>query len=466
MQSHKLHIPSISGAFVLGVAVIFSVLVSSCGNGKSERDETPDRTDTLRAVTLYGPTSFFIYRGDSIGYDYSLLEDLCEVKHWALKLEVAGSLKRAVEMLDSGIVDIIAYEVPITGYYKQLVLPCGPENYTTQVLVQPKVKGEPDITDVTQLVGKDVYVELDSKYQRRMENLNAELGGGINIIPIDTDTLLTEDLIQMVSDGRIPMTVIDSDVAKLNKTYFNDLDVSMNVSFPQRASWAVAPGNHSLADQINDWFESEVQTEANEELLRRYFEQSKSRQYTNYDFSKGYISQYDSYFKKYAPNIDWDWRLLAAQAYAESNFNPRARSWVGAKGLMQIMPRTGRGYGASVNSLGNPDVSVKVATRLLDDLDGYLKEYVPNDKERVKFVIGAYNVGIAHVYDAIRLAKKYNLDPQKWDDNVEKALLMKAKPKYYNDPVVKYGYCRGTETSAYVKRIMRFYDDAKKHIPA
>ena len=185
-----------------------------------------------------------------------------------------------------------------------------------------------------------------------------------------------------------------------------------------------------------------------------------------FDFSKGYISKYDHLFKQYAPKVGWDWRLLAAQAFVESKFNPRARSWVGARGLMQIMPSTARGYRTPVKSLGNPETSLKVATSLINDLDSYLTKYVPNDKERLKFVIAAYNVGIAHVYDAIALAKKYGLDPQRWDDNVERAILMKMNPKYYNDPVTKYGYCRGTETVAYVDRITRFYQQASREIQA
>ncbi len=186
----------------------------------------------------------------------------------------------------------------------------------------------------------------------------------------------------------------------------------------------------------------------------------------NFDFSKGYISKYDDLFRSYAPKVGWDWRLLAAQAFAESRFNPKAKSWVGARGLMQIMPRTARGYRTPVSRLNNPETSLRVATSLINDLDSYLVKYVPNDKERLKFVIAAYNVGIAHVYDAIALAKKYKLDPQRWDDNVERAILMKTNPKYYNDPVVRFGYCRGTETTAYVDRIMNFYEQARREISA
>ena len=443
-----------------------AALLSCSQSTDSTRADAHSLPDTLKVVTLYSPTSYFIYRDEPMGYDYTLVDSLAKQKGMVLDLQVARSLSSAIAMLDSGKVDLIAYDVPITEHYLKYVVPCGPENYTSQVLVQPKVQGQAPITDVTELVGREVYVEKDSKYLRRLNNLNDELGGGIIIHEVYGDTLITEDLIEMVSDGKIPLTVVDSDIARLNRTYYPALDIDLPVSFAQRASWAVAPDKKWLADSINNWFAQASPQETNKELLKQFFEQSKFTPTVRFDFSKGYISQYDNLFKKYAPNIGWDWRLMAAQAYQESKFKPNARSWVGARGLMQIMPATARGYRTKVSQLNNPETSVKVATQLLDDLDGYLLKHVPNDAERRKFVIAAYNVGIAHVYDAIALAKKYGLNPEVWDDNVSKAILMKINPKYYNDPVVKYGYCRGTETVDYVKKITNFYEHARREISA
>ena len=421
-------------------------------------------TDTLHAVTLYGPTSYFIYKGEPMGYDYALLREFAAYSNKALKLDVAPSLSAAIAMLDDGTDQLLAYNVPITAHYRDLVLHCGPESYASQVLVQPLIKGNPAISDVTGLIGKDVYVIDDSKYLRRLKNLNEELADDVSIHPVSPDSATDEDLIALVAAGDIPFTVVDSDIARLNETYFHGIDISTEISTPQRASWAVAPGDTTLAAQVDRWFEDQGKSAGNIDLLKRFYEMSKAEPYSAFDFSKGYISRYDDLFRRYSDNIGWDWRLMAAQAYAESLFNPKARSWVGARGLMQIMPRTGRGYGASLASLNNPDVSVKVASRLIADLNRYLIDLVPNDSERRKFIIAAYNCGIAHIYDAIALADKYGLDPQKWDGNVEKALLMKMNPKYYNDPVVKYGYARGTETSAYVRRIMDFYDNAVREI--
>lgn len=452
-----------------GIAAIAAALtVTACShNSDTPNSDNPHGLpDTLRVVTLYSPTSYFIYRDQPMGYDYTLVDSLARQKGMVLDLKVAPSLSDAVAMLDSGKVDLLAYEVPITEHYLKYVVPCGPENYTTQVLVQPKVKGEVPVTDVTDLVGREVYVEKDSKYLRRLKNLNEELGGGIEIKEVDGDTLITEDLITMVSDGRIPLTIVDSDIARLNRTYYPDLNIDLPVSMPQRASWAVAPDKAWLADSIDAWFAQASPTQTNKQLLKQYFEQSKFTPTVRFDFSKGYISQYDHLFKKYAPTVGWDWRLMAAQAWQESRFKPNARSWVGARGLMQIMPKTARGYRTSVKQLANPETNVKVATQLINDLNRYLKKHVPDDRERLKFVIAAYNVGIAHVYDAIALAKKYGYDPQVWDDNVSKALMMKMNPKYYNDPVVKYGYCRATETVGYVKNITNFYENARRQISA
>ena len=173
--------------------------------------------DTLIVGTLYSPTSYFLYREEPMGFDYDLVRQLSTDKGIPFRLEVATSLASAVEMLDSGKIHLLAYEVPVTAEYKGHVIPCGKETITNQVLVQPRDKGKL-ISDVTDLVGRDVYVEKGSKYQHRLINLNDELGGGIKIHAIDRDTLITEDLIAMVSEGDIPLTVVDSDIARLNKT--------------------------------------------------------------------------------------------------------------------------------------------------------------------------------------------------------------------------------------------------------
>lgn len=454
-----------------------AVAVAGCAGRKGgdavadAADENHPLPDTLRVATLYSPTSYFLYREQEMGYDYSLVTQWAQEKGMVVDLTVAPSMARMIEMLDSGMVDLAAYEIPVTAEYKQQVVACGPEYVTTQVLVQPLKDGKPEITDETQLIGRDVYVEAGSKYDYRLRNLDSELGGGINIHEVDRDTLITEDLVGMVSDGTIPLTVVDSDIARINKTYYRDLDVSLPLSFPQKASWGVAPGNEWLADSVNAWFLQEAPKRRQAELLKRYFELGKNGDADlsasiSLDLSKGVISPYDAIFKSASKKIGWDWRILAAVGYAESGFNNHLVSWAGARGLMQIMPRSAVAYGLPLDKIEDPQANIEAAARILADLDRSLSKKVPDPGERLKFVIASYNSGIGHVYDAIALATKYGRNPQVWDGNVEQALLMKANPEYYSDPVCRNGYFGGRHTVAYVRKVSGLYDRFKKKIPA
>ena len=144
------------------------------------------------------------------------------------------------------------------------------------MLVQPLIKGNPAISDVTGLIGKDVYVIDDSKYLRRLKNLNEELADEVIIHPVSPDSATDEDLIALVAAGDIPFTVVDSDIARLNETYFHGIDISTEISTPQRASWAVAPGDTTLAAQVDRWFEDQGKSAGNIDLLKRFYEMSKA----------------------------------------------------------------------------------------------------------------------------------------------------------------------------------------------
>lgn len=447
-----------------------TALLAATGCGRTRHAQVPhlregELPDTLRVATLYSPTSYFIYREEEMGLDYSLVKRLADDKGMALDLRVAPNLATLVEMLDSGSIDLIACQVPVTGEYRSRVAPCGPVTETHQVLVQPRRADQPLISDVTQLPGHDVWVENLSKYYYRLHNLNEELGGGIGIHAIDRDTLITQDLIEMVSDGTIPLTVIDSDIARLNHTYYPNLDVALSLSFPQRSAWGVSPRHQWLADSIDAWMGGEKPQDARARLLRRYFELSKDAPSgVPIDLTKGRISPYDDIFRRQAHTIGYDWRLLAAQGYVESQFDSNRISWAGARGIMQIMPGTARAYGADPDSLQSPLVSISTATRIMADLDKALASKVHDPEERIKFTLGAYNAGLAHIYDAIALAGKLGYDPQRWDNNVAECLLLKSNPEYYNDPVCRFGYFRGRQTTTYVDHVLAFYTRCKQYI--
>lgn len=449
-------------------AAIAALLATSCGGGEKQRHEhlRPGHyPDTLRVGTLYSPTSYFLYREDTMGYDYTIARQLAADKNAILDMQVFPSMEALITGLDSGNIDIAAYPIPVTGQFRQRVIACGPRNENFQVLVQPRRATTPLISDVTELIGREIYTEADSKYYYRMLNLNDELGGGIDIRQVDLDSVITEDLMRMVADGEIPLTVVDNDIARVNATYFPGLDMSLAVSFPQRSQWAVATPHQWLADSIDAWIDTDRQRQSQERLMKRYFELAKNEPATvRIDLSRGHISPYDHLFRRYAATINYDWRLLASQGYIESHYDSTKVSWAGARGIMQIMPGTSRAYHVAPEHQVHPETAIRTASLILSDLDKSLKELVPDTTERHKFILAAYNAGLAHIYDAIALAHKYNYDPTVWDNNVSHCLLLKSKEEYYTDPVVKWGYFSGRQTVAYVDEVSRFYTRCKQYI--
>lgn len=448
---------SIKSLLLVGALVFICQACASSPNGDEASYALPD---TLRVGTLYSPTSFFIYRGDTLGYDYERICDFAHDKHIVLKFTIAHSMKSLLNLVKTNKVDLLTYDIPITAEFNKEVLHCGETNTTYQVLVQRADRSK--ITNVTQLKGKDVYVEKGSKYESRLENLNSEIGGGINIKPVDKDTCDVQELVNMVSTGKIPYTIVDSNLGKINKTYYDNIDIHLEISFPQRSSWAVNLNNNELSDSIDAWSTSERTILYTENVSRHYFEQSKysiSNDEPGYEGSGKYkkkpgdISPYDDLFKAYAGHISYPWQILAAISYVESRFNPNVVSWAGAQGIMQIMPSTARGYGFNTSQLSDPEVSVKAAVRELAELEKYFSKRVPDSRERLRFMLAAYNGGIAHIIDAINLAKKHGKNPEVWYGNVEEALKWKSNEHYYNDPVCRYGYFRSNETVNYVHKV-------------
>ena len=395
-------------------------------------------------------------------FQYELSEQFAKSLGVKLRVVVARNVQGLIKKLLAGEGDIIAYNVPITKELKDSLIYCGEEVITHQVIVQRAGGKTKPLTDVTELIGKDVYVK-PGKYYDRLVNLDKELGGGIHIHKVTNDSISVEDLITQVSQGKIPYTVADNDVARLNTTYYPNLNIKLSISFDQRASWAVRKDSPELAAAANKWHEENMTSPAYTASMKRYFEISKATPHTSIlSLREGKISHFDELFKKYASEIDWDWRLLASLAYTESNFDTTAVSWAGAKGLMQLMPATARAMGLPEGKEQNPEESVKAAIKYINATSKSFSS-VPKE-ERLNFVLASYNSGIGHVQDAMALAEKYGKNKYVWKDNVENFILLKSNEEYFTDPVCKNGYFRGIETYNFVRDIMGRYETYKKKI--
>lgn len=442
--------------------------LAGCRNGQSPHsDETDDLqqikdSGELVVLTLYSSTSYFIYRGQEMGFQYELSEQFAKSLGVKLRIKVAKNVHELIEKLSAGEGDLIAYNLPITKEWKDSLTYCGEDVITHQVIVQRAGGHNKPLKDVTELVGKDVYVK-PGKYYERLVNLDKELGGGIRIHQVNNDSITVEDLIMQVSQGKIPYTVADNDIARLNTTYYPNLNIGLSISFDQRASWAVRKDCPQLAEAANQWHRENMTSPAYTASMKRYFEISKAVPHSPIlSLREGKISHFDHLFKKYAPDIDWDWRLLASLAYTESNFDTTAVSWAGAKGLMQLMPATARAMGVPPGKEQNPEESVKAAVKYIAATAKSFSK-IPAD-ERINFVLASYNSGIGHVLDAMALAEKYGKDKFIWKENVETYLLLKSNEEYFTDSVCKNGYFRGIETYNFVRDITARFEQYKQKI--
>jgi membrane-bound lytic murein transglycosylase F len=452
---------------------------NACNQSRTKKTALPhDLPDIMArgkliAVTDYNSSSYFIYRGAPMGYQYDMLELLA--KHLDLDLEiiVENNLDKAFEMLQNNECDLIAMSLNVTKERQQKVNFTQPIGQTRQVLVQRKPDNWKLMADYNldkqlirnqlDLLDKTVHVMANSAFAERLRNLSNEMGDTIHII--ESEKLEVEQLITKVALGEIAYTVADENVALLNQTYYPNIDVATAISFPQNQAWAVNKKSLLWLDELNNWIDQTKGTDLHAVIYNKYFKDMKarSRSVSPYlSLNKGQISEYDKYIKKHSKHIDWDWRLLASLIYQESRFNPQVTSWAGAFGLMQLMPTTARRFGATHS--GPPEEHIKAGVKFIKWIDNQLIDSIPDTDERIKFILASYNVGLGHVLDARRLTQAHGGNPNIWDNQVDEFLRNKSNPEYYNSELVKYGYCRGDETYNYVKEVMRRYELYKRVI--
>ncbi len=470
--------------FLLGICLVVCICCNSntakTNNHKDNAAATiRDYEDILedgklKALIAYSSTSYFLYKGRPMGYEYELLQRLAT--HFGLELEliVAEDLNSLLSELEKGNVDLVAYGLAVTSERKKKVTFTDYLYLTNQVLVQRKPDNWRQLTldqirenlirDPIQLIDDTVSVRFNSSYFERLENLSREIGGTIKI-----DTILgkisTAEIIKMVAEEETDYTIADKNLATINASFYPILDVSVPVSFSQRIAWAVNKDSGVLLEKINEWIESQKKTTDYYVIYNKYFQ---NKRYFNrrvnsefYSLTNNQISQYDEIIKQNALELGWDWRLLASLVYQESRFDTEANAWTGAQGLMQLMPRTAEELGVANSS--EPIENINAGSKYLKSIYANFEE-ITDTVQRIKFTMGAYNSGYYHIMDARKLAKLNNLNANIWDDNVNEMMLALSYPQSFNHPSVNYGYVNGIEPYNYVNQIFERYEHYKNFI--
>lgn len=340
----------------------------------------------LIALTLYGPASYFEWRGADFGPQYRLADAFGQSIGVSVRVDVCRSQQEMLQRLIKGDGDLVAYHVDVVDSLQDEVAFCG-ENEITHLL------------DTLSVVERDRSLRPEAPVAWLVRSSSPQLESALN-----------KWLAQ-------------------NETHF------LNISFPAVAYAQTSHRRRTSSSMGRGWSGGIVpRSHPASPILNA---------------AAGQISKYDHLIKKYAHEVGWDWRLLAAQAYQESGFDPQAMSWMGAQGLMQLMPSTARSFG--VHNVFDPEQNLRGAVAFLKTLQQRYAS-IPAD-ERINFILAAYNAGPGHVDDARSLAKKRGRNPDVWQGNVADIVLRMSDASYYNDPVCRHGYFRGSETYNYVTDI-------------
>lgn len=460
---------------------LFCLTIMSINHGckpPSEESDVPDfpppisfdldsikKRGKLILLTENGPSTYYQYRGQGKGFDYEMVKAFSKWLGVKLEVRVLDDVDRMFELLNKGEGDIIASNLTITPLRKRFALFSDTVYTTRQVLVQRKFdKGNSDsllhlIHDSTSMNGFPIWVHRYSSFYSQLKNIEDAANIDIDIREAPGE-INTDDLIRLTAVGEINATVTDENLAVIQQFDYPELDMSFAITGQDPIGWAMRSNAPKLAEKVDEWLNRDETRRKNKKTFAKYFTPESQFGYKGPyvlpELSADRISPYDSLFKKYSKEINWDWRLLAALSYQESRFNPYAESWSGAFGLMQLMPETAWRFGCDTNQ--REEQNIRAGVKYINHLQRFWKERIRNPQEQLKFVLASYNIGPGHILDAQKIAAQMGQADSIWDGHVAEALLLKMQEKYYTMEGVKHGYCRATEPYNFVYKIMAVFN--------
>jgi membrane-bound lytic murein transglycosylase F len=266
----------------------------------------------LRALVVYSSTSYFLYRGEPMGFEYELLERLADHLNLKLELVISTDLDTQFEVLNRGDVDLIAHGMTVTNQRKWEVDFTEYLYLTRQVLVQKQPDGYYNmkwsdiqkelVHDPIELIDDTVSIRRNSAYSERIVSLSNEIGGTIYVDTLDS-SLTTDEIIRMVKDGEIKYTIADENLAKINASYDPILKIDVPVSFSQRIAWVTRKKSPEFRRVVDEWILNERNQTDYNVIYNKYFENERTfrsrRKSDFYSLRAEKISAYDGIIKKY-----------------------------------------------------------------------------------------------------------------------------------------------------------------------
>lgn len=412
---------------------------------------------TIRLATRYSSVSYFLHHGLERGFEFEFFSEFAREHGLRVEVVIPGNDEDPIDLLNRGAADVIAQNYTITPKRVRYIEFSEPYNLVDQVVVLP-IDLQRQVTQLDSLAGMTITVRRGSSYYQALRALQQNgIDVRIDTVPEHFDT---EALILAVSNGDIQATIADDNLLRASMVYIRGVQEGPRLVTRDLVSWGLRRNAPQLKEAVDAFITSHFRISEQDQMPRRsallnilrerYFENEhmihRFRAQAPVTPYSGLLSPYDGLVRPIAEEMGVDWKLIIAIMAQESQFDPNAVSWMGAVGLMQIIPRFSQ---LTEEELFDEEANVREGIRILrQHLDHY--SYL-DEHNQIALALATYNAGMGHVADARRIAIDRNRDPNVWE-NVEHGLLMLMNRQFYQN--ARYGFARGIETSNYVRDIM------------
>lgn len=414
----------------------------------------------LRVVMLNAPSTYYIGTNGPQGFEYDLLKNYADYLGVDLNVTVVNTVAEAIDFAKKSSIHIVSASLTKTSSRME-EFNFGPSYFEVQqqVICNRKMIHTKTLPrDVESLEGLNIKVGEGTSYSDTVRSL---IKDGFDMNITYTSAYSTEELLEQVSLGKIDCTIADSNIYALNLRYYPEMEMAFTISEREQLAWVFPTESRKLEIDMYSWLNEFNQKGKMAELKDHYY--SNVHYFDYYDYKmlykriKNRLPKYKKFFVDAGKKYEIPWKLLAAIAYQESHWNPNAKSFTGVRGMMMLTNATAKLLG--IKNRIDPKQSIVGGTRHIKQMIKFVPKEVTGEN-RLKFALAAYNVGMGHIHDARKLAKRLGYNQNIWSD-LKQVLPLLSKKKYYKS--LKYGYARGEEPVKYVESIYDYRDILENH---
>ncbi len=436
------------------ILLLFAPLLLACLSG-CEPGPQPQQlqrimdSGVLVVGTRYGATTYYQGATEEQGFEYELAAGFADYLGVELAMVPFYSTSQMLDDLETRQLDFVAAGLVVTPQRQQRFA-FGPSYMRiSQKLVFKQGNTWPrSLADIDQpllVVAGSSHAQQLAEVSKDYPNLNWQ----------ETDEVDDEEMLQQVLDGALPYAIADSNILAVMRRRNPELSVGFTLSRPQPMAWLLNPQeDDSLLGAMLDYFSDMHSSGRLQAMEDKYFGHVRQFNYVDTRMfiaaAKRVLPRYQHWFEAYSGEVDW--RLLAAMAYQESHWDPKARSRTGVRGMMMLTLATARDMG--IQSRLDPEQSIRGGAQYFANLLSRIPARI-QAPDRIWFALAAYNIGLGHLEDARVLTQRQGGNPDIWID-VKQRLPQLRQKKYYK--TTRYGYARGDEAVSYVDNIRRYYD--------